>query len=86
MSGDIELVIDTLVLRGFNPLQGEAIRGFAIFALAKMISENGTQNPAESRKIATVDARQISIDPSLPPRIVGEQIAKAIYLSVNHGQ
>jgi hypothetical protein len=79
----IDLHIEDLVLRGFSPLDGAALRDSIESELTRLIETRGLKaSEGSDLSIDAIDAGRFKVAPGARPQATGAQIAQSIYGSL----
>lgn len=80
MEPNIELTIEQLVLHGFSPGDRHRIGTAIQQELARLLAEQGVPpGVAQGKTIGKLDGGAFEMKAGTPPRVIGAQIAQAIY-------
>lgn len=83
-SQQIELTIDELILDGFNNIDESSVRRIAAQKLTNLLNQRSINNTTtESKTITAIDAQTFSIADNASSETIGNEVAQAIYGSLN---
>lgn len=83
MTPDIELVIDELVLHGFERKDRHRIGQAIQDELMRLLSGAENVSPFRtSQEVAHVDAGSVRVPQGAAPSVVGSQVAQAVYRGI----
>ncbi|NJP09668.1 MAG: hypothetical protein HC866_09420 [Leptolyngbyaceae cyanobacterium RU_5_1] len=81
----LELNIEELVLHGFSPGDRDPIGAAIQQELTRLLTEHGIPPTlAQAGTIGRLDGGAFEIQAGTPPRVIGSQIAQAIYGGLSH--
>jgi len=79
----VEIVIDELVLRGFSPVDRDAIGESLSHELGRLIEAGDIQALAGLGSIPALQAPNVTLQAGAKAAVVGNQVARAVHGSLN---